>query len=108
MRLSLIPLAWLAVANAIPTTQQPEEPAAAAADDSARQSFTLPVRTNPDYVPDGPAEFAAARRKWNMPVPEGLDTHLLTRRQYSCTFCLLSSLLANPSRQTETERETQD
>ncbi|KAF6843155.1 eukaryotic aspartyl protease [Colletotrichum musicola] len=99
MRLSLIPLAWLAVANAIPTTQQPEEPAAAAADDSARQSFTLPVRTNPDYVPDGPAEFAAARRKWNMPVPEALNTHLLTRRQYSCAFCPLSSPRANPSRQ---------
>lgn len=85
MHLSLIPLAWLATANAMPTTQQQREEPAAAADPAARRSFTLPVSVNPDYVPNGPAELAAAYRKWNIPVPEGLDGHLLTRRGgYSC------------------------
>lgn len=90
----LLPLLWSAtMAHAIPTVpQQPESVLLPG------PSLTIPVRANPDHVPDGPAALVAAYAKWNMPVPEPLANHMLTRRAgYSCKltlFLLIIFLLA--------------
>nr|XP_036576415.1 aspartic proteinase [Colletotrichum truncatum]KAF6783153.1 aspartic proteinase [Colletotrichum truncatum] len=70
----LAPFVWLAMAHALPVDQDPSSIPAPGS------PFTIPVRVNPHYVPDGPADLVAAYRKWNMPVPEALEKHLLTRR----------------------------
>lgn len=89
MLLSLIQLACFATAT--------PAPAAAAAVPPRGRSLMIPVRANPHHVPDGPAELAAAYRRWNMPVPEGLETHLLARRAgYSGKFSSLPPPFPTP------------
>uniref|UniRef100_L2G011 Aspartic proteinase n=1 Tax=Colletotrichum fructicola (strain Nara gc5) TaxID=1213859 RepID=L2G011_COLFN len=89
MLLSLIQLGCFATAT-------PAPPAAAAAVPPRGRSLTIPVRANPHHVPDGPAELAAAYRRWDVPVPEGLETHLLARRAgYSGKFSSLPPPTAN-------------
>ncbi|EFQ31616.1 eukaryotic aspartyl protease [Colletotrichum graminicola M1.001] len=95
MLLSLVvPLLWSVMAHAIPTGPPASGPQPGTLPSS---TFTIPVRANPDYVPDG-AALAAAYEKWNMPVPEALAKHTLTRRSgYYCKFPstpLLSSIVA--------------
>ncbi|KAK2013792.1 eukaryotic aspartyl protease [Colletotrichum eremochloae] len=77
MLLSLVvPLLWSVMAHAFPTGPQATEPQPGTLPSS---TLTIPVRANPDYIPDG-AALAAAYEKWNMPVPEALEKHMLTRR----------------------------
>ncbi|KAK1966111.1 eukaryotic aspartyl protease [Colletotrichum sublineola] len=77
MLLSLVvPLLWSVMAHAFPTGPQATEPQPGTLPSS---TLTIPVRANPDYIPDG-AALAAAYEKWNMLVPEALEKHMLTRR----------------------------
>ncbi|OHE93237.1 eukaryotic aspartyl protease [Colletotrichum orchidophilum] len=72
-------LLWSASAYAVPTVLQQSEP------ELERRTLTVPVRANPNYISNGPAALAAAYQRWNMPVPESLAKHMLTRREgYSC------------------------
>ncbi|KAF9878918.1 aspartic proteinase [Colletotrichum karsti] len=78
--LSLLLTLLPALGHAVPTTQADVDNDPAAAPARPGSPFTIPVRANPHHVPDGPAELAAAYRKWDMPVPEGLERHELSRR----------------------------
>ncbi|KXH51569.1 eukaryotic aspartyl protease [Colletotrichum salicis] len=71
------PLLWSALAHAIPTDiqQQPELPEL-----QRRSTLTVPVRSNPDFILDGPAALATAYERWNMPVPASLAYHNRSRK----------------------------
>ncbi|GJC85943.1 penicillopepsin-1 [Colletotrichum liriopes] len=83
----VVPLLWSVLVHAVPTGPQAPGPEPKTL---PRNTLTLPVRANPDYVPGG-AALAAVYEKWNMPVPEALAKHTLTRRAgYYCKFPLPS------------------
>ncbi|OLN87200.1 Aspartic protease pep1-like protein 1 [Colletotrichum chlorophyti] len=62
------------------------------------RSFALPVRINPDHLPDGPVALAAAYSKWGIPVPNSLDEHILSRREGTAedSYWLTDIFIGNP------------
>jgi len=42
-------------------------------------SLSVPVVRNPNYVPNGPLEYAKALSKWGVKLPKGLARHVFTK-----------------------------
>ncbi|TIC97635.1 Penicillopepsin [Colletotrichum higginsianum] len=72
----LVPLLWLAMAYAVPTGPTTS---GFAPGTLQRSTLTVPVHANPDYVSGG-AALTAVYERGNMPVPDALARHTLTRR----------------------------
>ncbi|CCF33611.1 eukaryotic aspartyl protease [Colletotrichum higginsianum] len=75
----LVPLLWLAMAYAVPTGPTTS---GFAPGTLQRSTLTVPVHANPDYVSGG-AALTAVYERGNMPVPDALARHTLTRRSAS-------------------------
>ncbi|KAK6225768.1 eukaryotic aspartyl protease [Colletotrichum tabaci] len=93
----IVPLLWLAMAYAVPTGPTTSGPAPGTLQ---RSTLTVPVHANPDYVSGG-AALTAVYERWNMPVPDALARHTLTRRSgYYCkstgSYWLTDIFVGNP------------